>query len=255
MAVPAHDASRPCFCADIRLANRPRRDAPMGSISSERLGGGRNAGQFRLPGLGMTRRGARKAMIASPDSEIGAGRGPKTTYRLRDWLFSRQRYWGEPIPDSASERWRRRAACRRTACRCCLRSWRTIRRRRVGEPPLARATEWLRTTDPRTGRAALRETNTMPQWAGSCWYYLRFLDPHNQPGAGRSRGGKILDARRPLRGRRRTRRAAPALQPLLAQGALRHWGRVNDRSHSQKLFNQGMILAFSYRDASAAITS
>ncbi len=99
-------------------------------------------------------------------------------YKLRDWLFSRQRYWGEPFPIVHFEDG----------------SVRTLDLDELpllppditeykpsdsGESPLAKAPDWVNITDPKTGKPAKRETNTMPQWAGSCWYYLRFCDPHN----------------------------------------------------------------------------
>ena len=106
------------------------------------------------------------------------GQGPKAVnYKLRDWLFARQRYWGEPFPivwvDGEPDRFRR------SNCRCCCRRRSNFKPSGSGESPLANLTEWLTITDPITGKAARRETNTMPQWAGSCWYYLRFIDPKN----------------------------------------------------------------------------
>ena len=104
------------------------------------------------------------------------------------------------------------------------------------EPPLSKAIEWVRYSD-----KARRETNTMPQWAGSCWYYLRYIDPRNDQRSLGPREGTLLDAGRPLRRRRRARRAPPALQPLLAQGPVRPRA-VSTAEPFQKLVNQGMIL-------------
>jgi len=107
----------------------------------------------------------------------GIGR-PKTSYRLRDWIFSRQRYWGEPIP--------------LINCPCC--GWVPIPESELplilpemcdfnpagdGIAPLAKVRDWVETVCPICGAAAERETDTMPQWAGSCWYYLRYIDPKN----------------------------------------------------------------------------
>lgn len=99
-------------------------------------------------------------------------------YKLRDWVFSRQRYWGEPIPV--------------VHCEKCgvvpldekdlplkLPDVESYKPTGTGESPLAAITDWVNTTCPKCGGKAKRETNTMPQWAGSCWYYLRFIDPHN----------------------------------------------------------------------------
>ena len=102
----------------------------------------------------------------------------KTNYKLRDWVFSRQRYWGEPIP--------------MVYCDCCgwvplpeselpllLPEVESYEPTETGESPLANITEWINTTCPKCGKKAVRETDTMPQWAGSSWYFLRYCDPHN----------------------------------------------------------------------------
>ncbi len=109
---------------------------------------------------------------------VDQGLGERSVnYKLRDWLFSRQRYWGEPFPiihtDDGPQ------LLDESELPVLLPPVERYQPTEEGEPPLARATEWVRTTDPKTGKAALRETNTMPQWAGSCWYYLRYLDPKN----------------------------------------------------------------------------
>ncbi len=102
----------------------------------------------------------------------------KVNYKLRDWVFSRQRYWGEPIP--------------MVYCEAC--GWVPIPEKELplklpdiedyepsenGESPLAKQLDWIRTTCPHCGKTAKRETDTMPQWAGSSWYFLRYMDPHN----------------------------------------------------------------------------
>ena len=107
----------------------------------------------------------------------GKGRG-KTTYRLRDWLFSRQRYWGEPIPILHLEDGTMKTVPE-DQLPLLLPDVDQIKPSGTGESPLANVTDWVNTVDPETGKPARRETNTMPQWAGSCWYYLRFIDPHN----------------------------------------------------------------------------
>ncbi|MCI0595475.1 MAG: class I tRNA ligase family protein, partial [candidate division Zixibacteria bacterium] len=97
-------------------------------------------------------------------------------YKLRDWLFSRQRYWGEPFPvvhvDGKPQ------LVSESELPVKLPELKDFKPTGTGEPPLAKAKDWLKTKDAK-GRAATRETNTMPQWAGSCWYYLRYLDPGN----------------------------------------------------------------------------
>ena len=99
-------------------------------------------------------------------------------YKLRDWLFSRQRYWGEPIPivhlgDGTMK------ALAESELPLLLPDLKKFQPSGTTESPLALATEWVKVIDPETGLSGKRETNTMPQWAGSCWYYLRFIDPKN----------------------------------------------------------------------------
>ena len=104
---------------------------------------------------------------------------PKTNFKLRDWVFSRQRYWGEPIP--------------MVNCPTC--GWVPLPEEQLplllpqvesyeptddGESPISKITDWVNTTCPKCGGAAQRETDTMPQWAGSSWYFLRYMDPHNK---------------------------------------------------------------------------
>ena len=106
------------------------------------------------------------------------GKGRKAVnYKLRDWLFARQRYWGEPFPivwvDGQA------VPLPEEHLPILLPETNNFKPSGNGESPLANLTEWLTTTDPISGAAARRETNTMPQWAGSCWYYLRFIDPRN----------------------------------------------------------------------------
>ncbi|MBY7143920.1 leucine--tRNA ligase [Virgibacillus sp. NKC19-3] len=102
----------------------------------------------------------------------------KVTYRLRDWLFARQRYWGEPIPiihweDGTT------SAIPEEELPLELPVMSEIKPSGTGESPLANNKDWVNVTDPNTGMKGRRETSTMPQWAGSCWYFLRFIDPHN----------------------------------------------------------------------------
>lgn len=100
------------------------------------------------------------------------------TYKLRDWLFSRQRYWGEPFPILHFEDGTKRAL-EIDELPLLLPEISEFKPSGDGQSPLARASEWINTIDPKTGKKAKRESNTMPNWAGSCWYYLRFRDPHN----------------------------------------------------------------------------
>ncbi len=108
------------------------------------------------------------------------GRGTKkTNYKLRDWVFSRQRYWGEPIPivkcDDCGY-----VAIPESELPLKLPMVESYEPTDTGESPLANMTDWVETTCPKCGKKAYRETDTMPQWAGSSWYYLRYMDPHNK---------------------------------------------------------------------------
>jgi leucyl-tRNA synthetase len=106
------------------------------------------------------------------------GKGRRAVnYKLRDWLFSRQRYWGEPFPILWVDGQPR--ALPEQALPVMLPETDNFKPSSGGESPLGNLREWVETVDPASGKPARRETNTMPQWAGSCWYYLRFLDPAN----------------------------------------------------------------------------
>ena len=110
-------------------------------------------------------------------TEQGIGH-PKTNYKLRDWVFSRQRYWGEPIPMVNCEKcgW---VPLPEDQLPLLLPDVENYEPTDNGESPLAAMTDWVNTTCPCCGGPAKRETDTMPQWAGSSWYFLRYMDPHN----------------------------------------------------------------------------
>ena len=103
---------------------------------------------------------------------------PKTNFKLRDWVFSRQRYWGEPIPLVKCEKcgW---VPLDESELPLLLPEVKSYELTDDGESPLSKMTDWVNTTCPCCGGPAQRETDTMPQWAGSCWYFLRYMDPHN----------------------------------------------------------------------------
>jgi leucyl-tRNA synthetase len=103
---------------------------------------------------------------------------PKTTYKLRDWVFSRQRYWGEPIPLVHCDQ-DGIVAVPENQLPVLLPEVKNYEPTGTGESPLAAVADWVNTTCPKCGGSAKRETNTMPQWAGSSWYYLRYADPNN----------------------------------------------------------------------------
>ena len=110
----------------------------------------------------------------------------KVNYKLRDWLFSRQRYWGEPIPIIHCEKCASTGSAQdglvpmpEKELPLKLPDVKKYKPTGTGESPLAAITDWVNTTCPKCGSPGKRETNTMPQWAGSCWYYIRFIDPKN----------------------------------------------------------------------------
>ncbi|WP_424766738.1 leucine--tRNA ligase [Paenibacillus sp. sgz302251] len=174
MAVPGHDARDWEFAKQFEL---PIVEVVQGGdITKEAYAGdGPHVNSDFLNGL--TNEPAIAKMIEHLDAS-GKGKG-KVTYRLRDWLFSRQRYWGEPIPILHLEDGSMKTVPE-DQLPLLLPDVDAITPSGTGESPLANVTDWVNTIDPETGMKARRETNTMPQWAGSCWYYLRFIDPKNE---------------------------------------------------------------------------
>ena len=173
----------------------------------------------------------------------------KVNYKLRDWLFSRQRYWGEPFPVI---HWEDGEITLEDENRLPLQlpEMEKYLPGESGESPLANATDWLNVTD-RSGRKGRRETNTMPQWAGSCWYYLRFIDPHNNK--------MIFDPTREKYWMPVDLYIGGAEHAVLHLLYSRFWhkvlfdlGIVSTDEPYQKLFNQGMILAFAYENEAGA---
>ncbi len=177
MAVPAHDTRDFEFATKFNLpiiqvvkpADNSEVELPFTDVET-----GISVNSGFLTGLSVED-AKRKVTEYLEENKIGA---KKVNYKLRDWVFSRQRYWGEPIP--------------MVYCDCC--GWVPLDEKDLpltlpevedflpgenGESPLAKQTEWINTTCPKCGKPAKRETDTMPQWAGSSWYFLRYMDPHN----------------------------------------------------------------------------
>ncbi len=191
------------------------------------------------------------AKIVAYLEEKGCGQ-EKVTYRLRDWLFSRQRYWGEPIPiihweDGTS------TAVPETELPLVLPVTKDIRPSGTGESPLANLTDWLEVIR-EDGVKGRRETNTMPQWAGSSWYYLRYIDPHNTE---KLADEDLLKQWLPV-----DIYVGGAEHAVLHLLYARFWhkflydlGVVPTKEPFQKLFNQGMILGTSYRDHRGALVT
>ena len=177
MAVPAHDTRDFEFATKFNLpiiqvvkpADNSEVELPFTDVET-----GISVNSGFLTGLSVED-AKRKVTEYLEENKIGA---KKVNYKLRDWVFSRQRYWGEPIP--------------MVYCDCC--GWVPLDEKDLpltlpevedflpgenGESPLAKQTEWINTTCPKCRKPAKRETDTMPQWAGSSWYFLRYMDPHN----------------------------------------------------------------------------
>ncbi|MCK6471860.1 MAG: leucine--tRNA ligase [Planctomycetes bacterium] len=187
---------------------------------------------------------AKKAITAWL-AQRGLGKAT-VNYRLRDWLFSRQRYWGEPFPvihmaDGSHK------LIDEKELPLQLPEMADFKPTGTFEPPLSKAKDWLKTTDPATGQPATRETNTMPQWAGSCWYYLRFLDARNDKAAW---GKEIEKYWMPV-----DLYVGGAEHAVLHLLYARFWhkvlydlGLVSTKEPFHRLFNQGLITAFAYKD-------
>ena len=174
------------------------------------------------------------------------GRG-KVEYRLRDWLFSRQRYWGEPFPILHLEDGSM-MAMPEEELPLTLPPVDAYKPTDDGQPPLARAgDDWLMVTLP-DGRKGIRETNTMPQWAGSCWYYLRYIDPHNDNAAWAAEAERYwMPVDLYVGGVEHA--VLHLLYARFWHKVLYDCGLVSTIEPFQRLFNQGMILAYSYQDA------
>ncbi|MCL2601296.1 MAG: leucine--tRNA ligase [Treponema sp.] len=174
------------------------------------------------------------------------GLGKKTVnYKLRDWIFSRQRYWGEPIPIVHCP------ACgivplREQDLPLKLPDVQSYTPTGTGESPLAAIAEWVNTTCPKCGAAAKRETNTMPQWAGSCWYYLRYLDPHNAA-CFSSRDKQDYWAPVDLYVGGVEHAVLHLLYSRFWHKVLYDFGLVTTKEPFMRLVNQGMIVSFAYQ--------
>ncbi len=175
----------------------------------------------------------------------GIGKG-MVNYKLRDWLFSRQRYWGEPFPVIHMEDGTIRLVPE-NELPLTLPEMDDFKPSGTGESPLAKAQDWLEYTDPVTGMKGRRETNTMPQWAGSCWYYLRYIDPDNND--------RIFDPAKEKYWLPVDLYVGGAEHAVLHLLYARFWhkvlfdlGVVSTKEPFMRLVNQGMILGMSYKN-------
>ncbi|HDR8024348.1 TPA: leucine--tRNA ligase [Bacillus cereus] len=235
MAVPAHDERDYEFASTFNL---PMKEVVKGGdITKEAYtGDGAHVNSAFLDGLN------KEEAIAKMIEwlEVTSAGNQKVTYRLRDWLFSRQRYWGEPIPVIHWEDGTM-TAVKEEELPLVLPKTENIRPSGTGESPLANIDEWVNVVDPETGKKGRRETNTMPQWAGSCWYYLRYIDPNNSEA--------LVDPEKVKQWLPVDIYIGGAEHAVLHLLYARFWhkvlydiGVVPTKEPFQQLFNQGMIL-------------
>lgn len=236
MAVPAHDERDYEFATKFNLPIKAVIE-DNGEVVVPFYGDGKHINSDFINGLN-NEEAIAKVIEFLEENKVGRS---KVTYKLRDWLFSRQRYWGEPIPIIHWEDGTMTTVSD-SELPLLLPETDNIKPSGTGESPLANIEEWLNVVDPETGKKGKRETNTMPQWAGSCWYYLRYIDPHNDEMFADPEKLKYwLPVDVYIGG------AEHAVLHLLYA---RFWhkvlydlGLVPTREPFQKLFNQGMILA------------
>ena len=233
MAVPAHDTRDYEFAKKFDLPIIPVLEG--GDIEKEAFtGDGKHINSGFLDGMG--KQEAIDTMIKWLEEHHCGEK--KVTYKLRDWLFSRQRYWGEPIPIIHMSDGTLRAVNEQDLP-LELPATDNYMPSEEGESPLSRVKDWLNVEI--DGVKGVRETNTMPQWAGSCWYYIRYIDPHNNDEIGEKR---LLDHWLPV-----DLYIGGAEHAVLHLLYARFWhkflydiGVVSSPEPFQKLFHQGMIL-------------
>ena len=170
---------------------------------------------------------------------------------MRDWIFSRQRYWGEPFPVIHLEEGGTQSLDE-SELPLLLPKLEDYKPSGKPEAPLAKAVDWVNTVNPATGQPAKRETNTMPNWAGSCWYYLRFIDPDNVQTGWDSNSEKYwMPVDLYIGGREHA--VLHLLYARFWHKVLYDRGCVSTSEPFQKLFHQGLILAFAYEDQETGV--
>ncbi|MDY7011763.1 MAG: leucine--tRNA ligase, partial [Planctomycetota bacterium] len=273
MAVPAHDTRDLEFAEQFGLPIIQVVAPPEGIDWRGYVGDGIAVNSGQYDGLSTAKF---KKRITEWLEEQGLGQAA-VNYKLRDWLFSRQRYWGEPFPI---------VHCDNCGTVALPEDQLPLELPEMNDftpsasdnpdappaPPLAKATDWVNTTCPACGGPAKRETNTMPQWAGSCWYYLRFLDPKNDKifcdpdieNYWMARSLPVAASGYTIENQKSKIKNAPGGVDLYVGGAehavlhllyARFWhkvlydlGCVSTPEPFSKLFNQGMIRSYAYRD-------
>lgn len=233
MAVPAHDERDYAFAKKYNL---PLKQVIEGDISQNAYTeDGKHINSDFINGKNIEEG---KTLITEKLISLNKGEY-KINYKLRDWLFSRQRYWGEPIPIYTFVDNNELARVPDNQLPLVLPELDEYKPSGTGESPLANAKDWLNIEV--NGRKAIRETNTMPQWAGSCWYYIRYIDPHNDKEIGDK---KLLDHWLPvdlyIGGQEHA--VLHLLYARFWHKYLYDLGIVSSKEPFKKLFHQGMIL-------------
>lgn len=183
MAVPAHDSRDHEFAVQyelpiIKVVSPPNGSCdPAEAYADDGIMINSCNSSSGLDINGMLSKDAAQKVIEWLESN-GYGK-KKVNYKLRDWLFARQRYWGEPFPVVYRDDTNEMVPLSENELPLTLPELDDFTPTGTGEPPLTKATDWVKTIDPLSKKPSKRETSTMPQWAGSCWYYLRFMDPKN----------------------------------------------------------------------------
>ncbi len=251
MAVPGHDARDHEYAQKYGLEIVEVVQPPEGTDGLAQgvcfTGDGVSVNSGPLDGLATPEAKARTIELLE---QRGCG-AEKTTYRLRDWLFSRQRYWGEPFPILHREDGEVRRV-RDEDLPVELPEMSDFTPAEDGSAPLGRAKDWVQTTDGSDGQPALRETDTMPGWAGSCWYYLRFMDPHNDE-APWSKEAEAYWGEVDLYVGGVEHAVLHLLYARFWHKVLYDLKLVSHPEPFKRLFNQGMLTAFAYKDASGRL--
>ena len=265
MAVPAHDTRDFEFAKKFGIAIKAIIEPDAKEAASLKVdtaevhagnlcwtGDGKSINSANAEGLDINGLRVKEAKANTIKWLQDRGIGKATiNYKLRDWLFSRQRYWGEPFPIVHMEDGSIKLLDE-SELPLTLPELEKFKPSGTGESPLANAEAWLNYTDPVTGKKGRRETNTMPQWAGSCWYYLRYIDPTNDKA--------LVDKELEKYWMPVDLYVGGAEHAVLHLLYARFWhkvlfdiGVVSTKEPFQRLINQGMILGISYKDARGAL--
>ncbi len=249
MAVPCHDERDDLVSKQFGLGRKLviQSEDPKQNLDSCFTNDGKLVNSGAFSGL---RSAEARAQITAELEKKSLGK-KRITYKLRDWIFSRQRYWGEPFPLYLGEGGKVMLADE-SELPITLPEMHDFKPSADGSSPLARLPEWVNVKYPKTGENVKRVTDTMPGWAGSCWYYLRFMDAHNTQAAWSKEAVQYWNQVDLYVGG-----ASHAVMHLLYA---RFWhkvlfdcGLVPTNEPFKKLYNQGMVTAFAFRDSTGRL--